>query len=99
MRDLEISRSCLQGYVGITGEGKGKWQYMKNGYLIDSGFSYIDEDSKLINEIARKIVDIFSDKNRLREFHNNSYEISQKLFSERLRGEWEKLLLRKAQEK
>ena len=41
MRDLEISRSCLQGYVGIIGEGKGKWQYMKNGYLIDSGFSYI----------------------------------------------------------
>ena len=64
----------------------------ENGYLVDFDSSYVDNDSVLIDEIARKIVDIFADKKRLDEFHKNSYKISQNFLSDSIRSKWEKLL-------
>lgn len=65
----------------------------KNGYLIDFDRGYVDgDDSRLIEEMAGKIVEIFKDKERLAEFHKASYEIAKSFTTEKIGEKWRKLL-------
>ncbi len=65
----------------------------KNGYLIDFDRDYIGgDDSKLINDMAEKIVEIFEDEERLEGFHRTSYEIAESFSSEIIGEKWRKLL-------
>lgn len=65
----------------------------ENGYLIDFDRSYVDgDDSKLIEDMAERIVDIFEDEGRLAEFHKASYEIAKGFSSELIGEKWRKLL-------
>ncbi|MCI9336731.1 MAG: glycosyltransferase [Lachnospiraceae bacterium] len=64
-----------------------------NGYLVEFHTEYVDgDDDKLTDAIAEKIVDIFSDETRLREYHNNSYRIAQTFCTNNLTDKWEALL-------
>ncbi len=66
----------------------------RNGYLIDFDRSYVDgDDSKLIEDMAERIVDIFEDEERLKEFHKASYEIAKDFSSELIGERWKKLLV------
>ena len=68
----------------------------KNGYLVDFNLGYAVgtlDDEALINEIAEKIVEIFSDKERLQRFHEKSYEIAENFYFNRIEEKWRSLLL------
>lgn len=62
-----------------------------NGYLID--YNYIDaDDNKIVNDMAEKIIEIFSNKERLEVFHKNSYKIAMKFTSKIVAEKWKELL-------
>ena len=62
-----------------------------NGYLID--YNYVDvDDNKIVNDMAEKIVEIFSNKERLEIFHKNSYKIAMKFTSKIVAEKWKELL-------
>ena len=64
-----------------------------NGYLIDFDRRYVEEDdSKLIDDMAEKIVEIFADEERLNKFHENSYEIARKFSTDVIGEKWKNLL-------
>lgn len=66
----------------------------KNGYLIDYNREYVEgDDSKLINDMAEKIVEIFSDEERLEEFHRASYEIAKGFSTSLIEKKWKDLLV------
>lgn len=68
-------------------------EHGKNGYLIDYDKSYADgNDSKLIDDMAEQIVEIFEDEGRLEEFHKASYEIARGFSSELIGKKWRNLL-------
>lgn len=63
----------------------------ENGYLID--YSYMDPDeNRIINDMAKTIADIFSDEERLRQFHKKSYEIAENFTFKRIAEKWKELL-------
>lgn len=65
----------------------------KNGYLIDYDREYIEgDDSRLIDDMAEKIVEIFADEERLKEFHRASYEIAKGFSTELIAEKWKDLL-------
>lgn len=49
----------------------------ENGYLIDYSYANLDEN-KIISDMAKRIVEIFSDEERLEQFHIKSYEIAER---------------------
>lgn len=62
-----------------------------NGYLID--YNYVDaDDNKIVNDMAEKIVEIFSNKERLEVFHKNSCKIAMKFTSKIVAEKWKELL-------
>lgn len=67
-----------------------------NGALVDFDVSCLNDEEKLITEMAKKIVDIFSDKERLEKFHQCSYKIAKNFFSEMIQKKWMNLIARKA---
>ena len=65
----------------------------ENGYLIDFDLAYVEGDhSRLIEEMSEKIVDIFSDKERLNRFHETSYETGRCFFQTETEKKWRELL-------
>lgn len=65
----------------------------KNGYLIDYDRKYAeDDDSKLIDDMAEKIVEIFADEERLEKFHRASYEIAEGFSTKLIEKKWKELL-------
>ncbi len=65
----------------------------ENGYLIPFDLRYIEDDKKLIDEMANRILDIFSDRDRLERFHQRSYEIANQFLSDEIENKWKNLLL------
>lgn len=64
----------------------------RNGYLVDFNLNYVlGDDSRLIDDMAEKIVKIFEDEERLEEFHGASYEIAGRFSDEMIREKWRKL--------
>lgn len=63
----------------------------KNGYLIDfdPGSS---EESEIVEHIAEKMIEIFSDMERLEKFHERSYEISGGFMVQEVEDGWKKLI-------
>lgn len=69
-------------------------QHGKNGYLIEYNQEYIEgDDSKLIDDMAEKIVEIFADEERLNKFHKASYEIAADFSAEIIADKWRNLLI------
>ncbi|MCM1231932.1 MAG: glycosyltransferase [Ruminococcus flavefaciens] len=65
----------------------------ENGYLVDFNTGYVNgDDSQLIDDMAEKIVEIFEDKEKLKKFHQKSYEIGEQFLTHRIREKWIKLL-------
>lgn len=65
----------------------------ENGYLIDFDQSYPEgDDHRLIDDMAKKIVEIFADKDRLEKFHRYSYAIAEKFSPKIIAESWKKLL-------
>lgn len=65
-----------------------------NGYLVDFDTRYLDGgDEELTDAIAKKIIEIFSDEERLERFHQQSYEIAKSFSSEIIAEKWKNLLL------
>ena len=68
----------------------------KNGYLVDFDLNYVSgDDSKLIDDMADKIITIFENEERLNEFHQHSYEISKEFLAEKIKKKWKGLLFEK----
>ena len=66
----------------------------KNGYLIDYDRKYAEgDDSKLIDDMAEKIVEIFADEERLERFHRASYEIGKGFSTRLIEKKWKDLLM------
>ena len=66
----------------------------KNGYLIGYDPKYIDnDDHKLSDTIAERIVDVFADDERLKRFHWNSYEIARGFSTQIIAEKWKRLLM------
>lgn len=68
----------------------------ENGYLVDFDWSYIEDEemmNKVINNMAEKIVEIFSDEQRLERFHLKSYEVAESFSSKVIAKKWEELLI------
>lgn len=66
----------------------------KNGYLIDYDRKYTEgDDSKLIDDMAEKIVEIFADEERLERFHRASYEIAEGFSTRLIEKKWKDLLI------
>lgn len=64
----------------------------RNGYLVNFDLDYVlGDDSRLIDDMAEKIVKIFEDEERLKEFHRASYEIAERFSDEIVREKWKKL--------
>ena len=69
-------------------------QSEKNGYLIDYDRKYAEgDDSKLIDDMAEKIVEIFADEERLKKFHRASYGIAGDFSTKLIAKKWEDLLM------
>ena len=67
----------------------------KNGYLVNFHKDNVDgDDEKLTDIIAGKIIEIFTDEERLDKFHRNSYEIAAGFSSEIIKEKWKVLLER-----
>ncbi|MCM1232516.1 MAG: glycosyltransferase [Butyrivibrio sp.] len=65
----------------------------ENGYLIDFDRSYVDgDDSRLIDDMAERIVEIFEDRERLEQFHRVSYEVAGGFSTEIIGEKWRRLL-------
>lgn len=65
----------------------------KTGYLIDYDRKYAEgDDSKLIDDMAEKIVEIFADEERLEKFHRASYEIAEGFSTKLIAKKWKNLL-------
>ncbi len=65
----------------------------KNGYLVDFDLCYVEgNDDALIDRIADRIVEIFSDKEKLKEFQHGSYEIGKQFLSEVIEEKWKAFL-------
>ncbi len=64
----------------------------KNGYLVDFNTNYIEEDEKLTDAIAEKIIEIFADKKQLEEFQRNSYKIARDFASDIIEEKWKNLI-------
>ncbi len=68
----------------------------ENGYLVDYNTGYVSgDDSRLIDDMSDKIVEIFKDEERLKKFHQKSYEIGKNFFADRIREKWIRLLFSK----
>lgn len=65
----------------------------ENGYLIDFAPNcYEEEEDRIINDMARRILDVFEERERLYRFQEHSYEIARG-FSERIvKEKWRALL-------
>ena len=63
----------------------------ENGYLIDfdPGSS---EEEKIVDRIAEKMVDIFTDQERLERFHEHSYDISSQFMVQEVGDSWKRLI-------
>ena len=63
----------------------------ENGYLIDfdPGSS---EEEKIVDCIAEKMIDIFTDQERLERFHEHSYEICSQFMVQEVEDSWKKLI-------
>ena len=65
----------------------------ENGYLVDFDPAYVTgDDTELIEAMSEKIVDIFSDQERLNQFHETSYEIGRCFFQTEIEKKWKELL-------
>lgn len=65
----------------------------ENGYLVDFDLAYVmGDDTELVEAMSEKIVDIFSDKDRLNQFHETSYEIGRCFFKTEIEKKWKELL-------
>lgn len=64
----------------------------ENGYLVDFHVDDTDDDSRLIEDMAEKIVEVFKDQERLEKFHCRSYEIAEEFSTKRIEGQWKILL-------
>lgn len=68
----------------------------KNGYLIDYNWNHMNDvkmENKVIDNMAEKIIEIFSDEQRLESFHQKSYEIAKGFSTELIKKQWEELLM------
>lgn len=66
----------------------------ENGYLVNFHTDYVDgDDEKLTDEMAKKIIEIFADRERLEKFHQCSYEIAEKFSIEMIEKQWKNLLM------
>ena len=61
--------------------------------MIDYNREYAEgDDSKLIDDMATKIVEIFADEEKLKEFHKASYEIAKGFLTKIIEKKWRDLL-------
>lgn len=65
----------------------------KNGYLVEYNFNRdINYENELINVIADRIVDVFSDYRRLNEFSEHSYKIANAFLVTKISEKWKCIL-------
>ena len=65
----------------------------KNGYLVEYNFNRdINYENQLINVIADRIVDAFSDYRRLNEFSEHSYKIANEFLVTKISEKWKRIL-------
>lgn len=61
--------------------------------MVDFDPAYVTgDDTELIEAMSEKIVDIFSDQDRLNQFHEASYEIGRCFFQTEIEKKWKELL-------
>ena len=63
----------------------------ENGYLVDLDFERMDEVSyvdSLVEELADKLVELFSDSDRLSKMQEKSYDIASEFWEYRVSKQW-----------
>lgn len=63
----------------------------ENGYLIDFEPDNVEE-GKIVDDLAKKMIEIFEDQGRLEKFHEQSYRIAEGFSSRAAEEKWERLL-------